>query len=63
MEKIAVPFTSPGNEVAPANWHVEHDGANGDNNHVTISPARDLEAEEIRQCKNKVSIPLLQQLP
>jgi len=49
--------------IDPANWHVENDGANGDNNHVTISPAQDIEAKEILHCKNKVSIPLLQQLP
>ena len=50
-------------EVDPATWHVEHDEANSDCNHVTISPARDVEALEILECKNKVRIPLLEQLP
>lgn len=51
--------------VDPANWHVEHYEANGDSHHVTISPARDIEAVEILDCKNKVGIPLpvLEQLP
>eukprot|EP01036_Dinobryon_divergens_P022601 gene22601-30870_t len=52
-----------GDVVDPANWHVEHDEANGDSHHVTISPARDIDAVEILDCKNKVGIPLLEQLP
>ena len=47
-------------KVDPATWH---DEANSDCNHVTISPARDVEALEILECKNKVRIPLLEQLP
>ncbi len=46
-----------------ADWHVENDGANHDPAHVTLAPARELEANEPGDCLHKVSIPALEQLP